>query len=309
MAMKLGQYLETSVTDRSRRDYGRKLKEFREYLRDKGKDIDRGEYDDTDVTHFLEMEKDLSPSSMNNHLAIIKAFAGWQMDRINSTFSLEEGDGGALKTMMKRDEVREKLRTVRDIRNYVEEADEEEKNVLTMDQVEDLVWKSSQNDRPIIVMYFYFGLRRMELPTFTNHLDDLDIDEGKVRFDTLKQKRKKRTRVLYFDERVADIFRGWKMDWIRLEMAKDSYYSKVHKYMDEIGVDQLNPTTGRRTFNTHMRDILDDDPLVKSLMGHKMKSSGHTDHYDVTFEEAREKAMKEDHYFNRLDLPDPLIKV
>jgi integrase len=185
---------------------------------------------------------------------------------------------------------------------YVEEEEDEESNVLRKEQVGELIKNCSRIDRPIIVMYFYFGCRRMELPTFKNHLDDLDPEEGTARFDVLKHRKKKRTKLLYYDDWVAEIFRQWEEGNLRLEFSSDSYYKKVSKYKEELGVEQLNPTTGRRTFNTHMRDILDDDPLVKSLTGHKFDQSM-TDHYDVSFETMRKRAMTEDHYFNDIDLP------
>jgi integrase len=303
--LKLDRFLLDHVSSRTRDDYSRKLKELKSFLEDKGKDMDKGEYGDTDVKEFLENEKDLSPSSMNNYLAIIKSFAGWQQNRINSTYSLQNYDNPT-KVLMIRDEIREKLQTVRDISQYVENADDGD-NALRKNQVSDLIDIASPIDRPVIVLYFYFGCRRMELPTFTNHLKELDIKNNVLKIDTLKYKKKVRERYLYFNDWVAQIFKRWDNGNLKLVYSSDGYYKKLKKYKDELGVDQLNPTTGRRTFDTHMRDILDDDPLVKSLMGHKLESSGMTDRYDVSFEEMRREAMIDKHYFNDLNLPSSPI--
>lgn len=303
--MNLDRFLLDHVSSRTRDDYSRKLEEFKSFLEDKGKDIDKGEYGDTDVKEFLENEKDLSSSSMNNYLAIIKSFAGWQQNRINSTYSLSNYDDPT-KVLMIRDEIREKLQTVRDVSQYVESADDGD-NALKKSQVSQLIDIASPIDRPVIVLYFYLGCRRMELPTFTNHMSELDIKNNVLKIDTLKYKKKVRERYLYFNDWIAEIFRRWDNGNLKLVYSADGYWKKFKRYKDSLGVDQLNPTTGRRTFDTHMRDRLDDDPLVKSLMGHKLESKGMTDHYDVSFEEMRKKAMIDNHYFNDLDLPNSPI--
>ncbi len=316
--MKLDKFLKNEVRDGSRTTYTSILKAFEEYL---DGDIDKGEYGKDEVRNFLNKvgeKKNWEPSSKNTGLAIIKSFAKYQLDNINQAFdkpSLREYENPSQDQMMnimlqreeieeEKDETEARLKKVRNMDRFtVEEDADMEGNSLTLNQLEELLHKVDLKDRPIMVLYSYFGVRKMELPTFHN----LDFDKNSVDFITLKGRTRVGRRRLYFPDYIREIFKAWEDGKLKLKYSKDGYYKKVKRYRKTIGHEKLSPLTFRHTFRTLMNDMDIDRKTVKYLMGHKQKDVTDSAYLDQ-HEDKVKRAMIDNHYYNSFgfELPDQL---
>lgn len=282
--MKLKNYLKNYVRENSQETYGSVLMDFSDYLKKKRKKIDQAEYNDEDVHDYLEALRKRNgrkwkSSAKNTALTIIKGFAKWQMNRIDI--------GTTLEAMQLEKRIRQRLQNIRDMRKYVES--EMPAMALDLPHIEKLLSRATDAHRPIFVCYLYFGVRKMELPT----MREINLKARSVVFTTLKNKKQVGSRKLFYPKALDELMKRILENEIRVFYSSSNYGYIFDKYR-KLFKTKFCPLSMRHTFRTHMMNALNDEPLVKSLMGHKVE--GAAGHYDESFDREIKKAMQKDHY-------------
>lgn len=282
--MKLKTYLNTRIRKNSQRTYTSILNGFEAWLKTKRKKLDNAEYTDEDVHEYLEAlrkrnGKKWKRSAKNTALTVIKGFARFQIDRIDIGTNLED-------IQLER-KIQQRLRNVINMKKYVEP--EPEPLALDIPDIKKVLEKASKEHYPIFLCYFALGVRKMELPTMRK----IDLKNRSVVFTTLKNKTRVGSRKLFYPKFMDDIMRGISEGTIRIKYRRSNYEYIFKKYRGHFKT-RFIPLSTRHTFRTHMMNSINDEPLVRRLMGHKV--AGAAGHYDEVFDREKKKAMQKDHY-------------
>jgi len=259
---------------------------FHRWMREKRLTVDT--VTDRDIYAYLN-SRDWSNSQKNKFIAVIKKFFDWYSRRIPINDPIE------YQRQMAR------IACIKEDITFYPPILTGRKNALTYDELVKLLRVASEGDRPTIYLLAYFGLRKSELFSLTP--DDLipemnAVDISKVKLGKTKQARTEKLRLYYNDYVKEVVFPAYFEDPIR---CPKTFNARLVKYSKILGF-RLFPHQLRGTFNTEMRRILEDDILLKVLMGHTVKRSDMTARYlsDDYLEEEKRKAMIDFHYMTGL---------
>lgn len=242
-----------------------------------------GDFDEEHVLEFLE-GRDWSNASRNCFLAAIRGWAKNAKSKIPSGTTLEEIQRGR--------DTEKRMDRIIILKDYT--VRREKKPALSLEQISDLFSVMDPDISSIFWVLLWFNFRVGELKLIKA------IDWGKGRLEVENEK-VGGTRILFFDEYTARILRH-ASDKGLLDLPNIKIWKMLRKYSGFVAPAKLTPHTCRHTFNTHMRNILKDDGLLRVLMGHTDRSM--TDTYDWAFEEEIRMAMVENHYLKKLEVAD-----
>lgn len=175
------------------------------------------------------------------------------------------------------------------------------RKALTIEEIRALLTGAKFRDRCVSYLYLYTGVRPSELLEGIKKTEPVD---GHWRV-TVYSSKTDSERVLFIPSDVKALLdRARKAGW--LDLGYEAIRRRVKKYDALVGI-HLTPHVFRHTFQTHMRNVLNDTALVAALMGHFSKSEHTlyktTDIYDSTFESEIQEAMINKHYMNDIPLP------
>jgi len=254
------------------------LKPFAAWLEGRGKSA--SDFTAEDVRAYLDEKSGWSANSKNTFLAAVKRFSKWFV-----VYRLDPSKPEAPRERQRCEQLAALMRFRGERRAR--------RRALTLEELQTLLDVAEPRDAALIYILAYFGLRKGELKRITR------IDFSTNTLGVLTEKTKVE-RLLPFDETTARVLmhakrNGWldiSPSWLNQRLARyDSVLDGVH----------LHPHLLRSTFNTHMRNALRDDGLLRVLMGHAERSM--TDVYDETFESEIREAMTTKHYMRGLRVP------
>ncbi|KXA93904.1 hypothetical protein AKJ66_00405 [candidate division MSBL1 archaeon SCGC-AAA259E22] len=254
------------------------LKPFFDFLREQENQTVES-FDDEEVRNYLLNERtDLKRSTKIQILKAVRSFVQWYYAHCTDP----------------ENEAEQRLRKARieGITLPQEEKKEKERKALKLKELEKLLETAKirrKKDYHVFYLLAYFGFRKSELQQIENvnwREQYLEVITGKT----------KEQRLLYFnDETAGKLATALENKWTDLKHSRVGRYKSLFPDLN-FSLHKL-----RHTFNKHMRRRLDDDSLVRALMGHSDQSM--TDYYDDKFREEIKEAMVEKHYFTRVSLP------
>lgn len=252
------------------------LNPFLDYVRKEGKDA--ATFDEEEVRSYLLNERgDLAYSTKKQILREIRRFAEWYYSHRT------DPDNEAGQRLRK-----ERIKQI----SLPKSVEKEERKALKIKELEKLLETAkirSSMDVHIFYLLAYFGLRKSEL----QQIENVNWEEQFLEVVTGKTKK---YRLLYFDDDAAGILaNALENGWTEMK------HHRVKKYKHLFREVNFSLHNLRHTFNRYMRRRLNDDSLVRALMGHSDQSM--TDYYDDKFREEIREAMVEKHYFNGVSLP------
>lgn len=179
--------------------------------------------------------------------------------------------------------------------------------LIELDQLFEHTWENKNfKDFACFYLLGYFGTRRGELFGREN-IVDIDWEENRL---VVSSEKSFYDRVLFFDNRTKKIFRksiesGWLSQFPYWKMKE---YKRLFQEID------LSPHNFRYSFNHHMKNAInnlvlknkineDPDLLLKSLMGHTTDRDM-SKYYDSAKEKTIEMIMKENHYYDDLQITE-----
>ena len=238
---------------------------------------------DDEILDYLQ-KRDLSICSKKTILAVLKSFFAFCRANIERGISIEE--------------IRQEL-TIRQrydkiinlkIPHFLKGNAEKEKQRIYLNDLKKILSVADKKDRDIIILLSYFGFRKSELLGIK--FENINFNENKIRIQTAKTKI---WRNLYFINKIKPILRRFMMEY-KHNLRYDSINSFLLKYRHIIGF-RIYPHLFRHLFNTEMRKQLNNDYLIKKLMGHSNKDM--TDLYTDVSEEEIKEAMQKKHYLKQ----------
>lgn len=238
-------------------------------------------FDRENVLKFLEGQK-WSNASKNCFLAALRGWAKDAKSKIPSGTTLEEIQQGR--------DAEKRLDRIIALKDYT--VRREKKPALSLEQISDLFSVMDPDTSSVFWVLLWFNFRVGELKL----IKTIDWERGRLEVENEKVGG---TRILFFDEYTARILRH-ASDKGLLDLPEIKIWKMFRKYSGFVAPNKLTPHTCRHTFNTHMRNILKDDGLLRTLMGHGNRSM--TDVYDSTFEEEIREAMVEKNYLKPLEV-------
>ena len=273
------------------------LRGYEQYLIDAGTSIE----DSTKQTiyDYFTHREDLSANSKSTYLAILKSFFKWMDANID--------DG------VTPDDLRDALRRHKQYKNILlirrEDFKVAEIPAFTLDELADIMYESQPNPMHHGLLYLlaYFGMRKAALLDL--QIEHINIDEQFITRPDTVGTHKNMPAKLYFDDRTREtietLIDGRDVGYLvfgnnpNVRMSDSTPNTICRRYGGLLGID-INPHRFRHTFNTHMRRALNDDMLLKRLMGHSIKGDM-TGVYDTEIDEEIRHAMVDLHYMRELD--------
>lgn len=181
---------------------------------------------------------------------------------------------------------------------------------LTIDQLRKLLdhaKKSSLLDYCVLWIYFYFGLRRIELLRMSP-IDNINWKENKM-IITSGISKTHTARTLYFNNYTRNVLiqilkvRGNRDKILPLE---ETQINKLFSKYDKVAGMHLHPHMARYTFNTEMLKSLkgnveiDEKLIVRSLMGHTNQGADAMTILYADLVDISKSAMMQYHYMDKL---------
>lgn len=251
------------------------------------------------IYDYFADRSDLSANSKSTYLAILKAFFKWMDANID--------DG------VTPDDLRDALRRHKQYKNILlirrEDYKVDEVSAFTLDELAGILTASHPNPMHHGLMYLlaYFGMRKAALLDL--QIENINIGEQYITRPDTVGSHKNMPAKLYFDDRTLEVIEtlidGRDAGYLvfgnnpNCRMSDSTPNTICRRYGGLLGID-INPHRFRHTFNTHMRRALNDDLLLKRLMGHSIKGDM-TGVYDTEIDEEIRHAMVELHYMRDLD--------
>lgn len=236
-----------------------------------------------EILEYLQKRNDLSLNSRKLFLTIIKSFFKYCLENINRGITIEE-------VRLELDITQRYNRIINfKIPNFLKGDENKEKAKLYYDGLLKLLKSAFNRDKEIIILLAYFGFRKSELLSLK--YDNIDFNNNKIRIQTAKTKK---WRNLFFIDKISPILQNFLS--YKDSLNYDSINSFLLKYKDILGF-RIYPHLFRHLFNTEMRKKLQNDFILKKLMGHTFRDM--TDSYTNVTEEDLRKAMTEQHYLKK----------
>lgn len=280
--------------------YRNLLKSFFNYLDEEGKDIE--DFSWKDLENYLELApldkpKHYSESTLKQIKHVVKEFLRWhKLFVIQRKYDGEELEKKKSEAQDRLDRI-DYIEVPNDTEGIFEKGERKALNLGELEMFLNKVSMTRTRDYCIFYILGYTGMRSGELD-----IDRfLEINRNKKKLKLLTEKNNK-PRVLFFSEEAWKYFekimdRGW------IDFSSHRIWELANRYKPLFDEEvNFSPHSFRHTFRSHMNNVTRDKQLVKVMMGH---FGGDTsDGYDETFDEEIKKAMVEDHYYNKLNLPD-----
>ncbi|MEM3402757.1 MAG: tyrosine-type recombinase/integrase [Candidatus Hadarchaeales archaeon] len=253
--------------ERTATTYYKLLGQFERWLADRGV----ANFDREHVIVFLD-ERGWSNSSRNLFLAALR---GW------AKFTRGYAEDGKEQARLSRIESL-KYYTVR----------REEKQALTLEQIQDLLGAMDPDTAALFWLLLWFGFRVGELKLIQN----VDYERGRLVVETEKVGG---TRPLFFDAYTAKILKH-AIEFNLHLLPEKKIWEHLRRYSSYCAPTKLTPHICRHTFASHFATLTDRDTL-RRMLGHGAKET--TDIYVHVPEERIREVMVVRHYLKPLE-PD-----
>jgi integrase len=251
--------------------YGYLWRPFARWMVEHGRDAER--FTVADVKEYLASWSDVSDSTKNVYLAVVKRFAKWHRAR---TADVQE---------------RMRLEQICGIIRF-KPTKLIKRKALSLEELKLLIDVAKDKDSCLIYLLSYLGLRIGEAGT----IHDVDFERGRLIVVTEKTKAE---RILYFNAECGRVLKlAIEKRWFCLKPG--SLGRRLKCYNSMLTGIRLTPKSCRHTFNTWMRGRIP-DPLLRILMGHTERSISDT--YTTAFEDQIRDAMTSRHYLADFRVP------
>jgi len=281
----------------------RTIDSFRSLLEDFNEFCSLEEATKSDIYDYLDtkLENDeIIKSTANEYIGKFKRFYKWLED--------EQTVPVGQKELQQYHEDMNRIRKIIKMDRY--RAPSRSEDPFTKRELIELLNIANDTDKYHFLVLGYFGLRRSAYQNLKKR--DINLSNRSLHIRAEETKTYKE-RTLYFDGEIASILREMMNkspnQWLLGRKPCKSYLNKRierNEYSERLGTN-VHPHRLRHTFNQHMKQILDDNLLLKRLMGHKVESTDMTARYSKPVEDIVRDAMTNKHYYKRFGIMDKVI--
>ncbi len=277
--------LEAVGSVKAAKTYRSLLNSFHEWLKEER--ISAKGFDRSDVRDFLE-QISWANSSKNTFLQALKSWASYQEDEIPVGTTVEE--------MQQARRQEKRLRSLQKMRRY--KTGDNEVETLQPEKLQYLLESSEPRKACLFYFYFYTGFRLREI----QRIRDIEWANGEGSMGVIRvltEKTDEPREVPFHAKAGGVIARILEEGWHKLHPDTIGGFFREKKPAFSI---DFTTHTARRTFRTEMKDQGVEKIVVKKLLGHNLGDITDSSYLKIDFSDLAQ-AMREDHYFNRIDVP------